>query len=84
MKAALYVAAAFVVGLGIGKHAQLRTPGDTALLQRCVKDLDRTLELLDLALPPAPQPAGPASSWRPLEAPIIVPALEGNQEGDIT
>jgi hypothetical protein len=70
VKYAFYMLAAFAVGLGIGKHAQLGTPPDTRLLQRCVDDLTHTLELLDQVMPPPSDP-------------ILVPALDDAQEGEI-
>jgi hypothetical protein len=81
VKYALYIVAAFVVGLGIGKNAQLAAPSETAVLQRCIADFSRTLELLNQALPPAPkQAAGPEPSPA---TPVIVPALDDEQEGEI-
>jgi hypothetical protein len=74
VKYALYIVAAFAVGLGIGKHAQLGAAGDAVQLQRCMGDLERAFDLL--LPPPLPKAETPAT-------PIIVPALDDAQEGEI-
>jgi hypothetical protein len=68
---ALILAACTAVAFYGGFRVGHYTRPDLALLERCIKDYEHAADVIDQLLAPAP-------------GPILVPALDDEQEGDIT